>query len=369
MASRVLCRVIGVARRHVVAGAATTGRSLSVSTASRAEHLTATTAGSNGNVGLITLNRPKGESAYAAHSTTSTPTPIARVSPCASRALPSCFFVAHVFRVVFMGSVNVDVPIAGLRMWRPNYATIVSSSCLGQLHHNWSGNGSPRPLVAALNALCSPLMVELAEQLDAYEADPEIGAIVITGSTKAFAAGADIKEMAPKTFPGTYKVQTHSGSLCVQTLDSRKPLFWLGQFLVGLDEGGVGEKAGDCCSEWLCARGRLRARHDVRHNLCRRQGGLWPTRNPSWHNPRYANPLFSLERTLFGHEQLNFHSNGNVFAYNSWLWTLSSCRRWRNATIDACNRQIQGDGTCLDRGKDGRREGRESRVSGTGVPC
>ena len=60
--------------------------------------------------------------------------------------------------------------------------------------------------IAALNALCSPLMTELAKQLDAYEADPKIGAIVITGSGKAFAAGADIKEMAPKSFPATYTV-------------------------------------------------------------------------------------------------------------------------------------------------------------------
>eukprot|EP00037_Helgoeca_nana_P000283 m.20982 g.20982 ORF g.20982 m.20982 type:complete len:314 (-) comp10358_c0_seq1:107-1048(-) len=56
----------------------------------------------------------------------------------------------------------------------------------------------------ALNALCSPLMAELSAQLNEYEADPKIGAIVITGSTKAFAAGADIKEMAPKEFPAAY---------------------------------------------------------------------------------------------------------------------------------------------------------------------
>ena len=56
----------------------------------------------------------------------------------------------------------------------------------------------------ALNALSSPLMAELTEALDAFEADDGIGAIVITGSEKAFAAGADIKEMQEKTWPGTY---------------------------------------------------------------------------------------------------------------------------------------------------------------------
>ncbi len=48
----------------------------------------------------------------------------------------------------------------------------------------------------ALNALSGPLMRELAEALSAFDADPAIGAMVITGNEKAFAAGADIKEMA-----------------------------------------------------------------------------------------------------------------------------------------------------------------------------
>lgn len=56
----------------------------------------------------------------------------------------------------------------------------------------------------ALNALCSALVLELGQALDAFEADDEIGAIVLTGSEKAFAAGADIKEMASKTFIDAY---------------------------------------------------------------------------------------------------------------------------------------------------------------------
>ncbi len=56
---------------------------------------------------------------------------------------------------------------------------------------------------AALNALCDQLMAELGEQLAAFDADPGIGAIVLTGSDKAFAAGADIKEMQPRTTPDT----------------------------------------------------------------------------------------------------------------------------------------------------------------------
>jgi enoyl-CoA hydratase len=48
----------------------------------------------------------------------------------------------------------------------------------------------------ALNALCDALMKELSHALDAFEKDDAIGAMVLTGSERAFAAGADIKEMA-----------------------------------------------------------------------------------------------------------------------------------------------------------------------------
>ena len=52
----------------------------------------------------------------------------------------------------------------------------------------------------ALNALSGQTMDELTQALDGLEADPAIGAIVLTGSEKAFAAGADIKEMKDQTF-------------------------------------------------------------------------------------------------------------------------------------------------------------------------
>ena len=56
----------------------------------------------------------------------------------------------------------------------------------------------------ALNALCAALIDELAQALDALEADDGIGCILLTGSEKAFAAGADIKEMKDKTFMQVY---------------------------------------------------------------------------------------------------------------------------------------------------------------------
>lgn len=56
----------------------------------------------------------------------------------------------------------------------------------------------------ALNALCAALVDELAQAIDKFEADDAVGAMVITGSPKAFAAGADIKEMASRSFMDVY---------------------------------------------------------------------------------------------------------------------------------------------------------------------
>ncbi|GAA0566997.1 enoyl-CoA hydratase [Caenispirillum bisanense] len=56
----------------------------------------------------------------------------------------------------------------------------------------------------ALNALCVGLIKDLGAALDAFEADDEVGCIVLTGSEKAFAAGADIKEMADKSYMDAY---------------------------------------------------------------------------------------------------------------------------------------------------------------------
>ena len=56
-----------------------------------------------------------------------------------------------------------------------------------------------------LNALNSQLMVELGQALKAFDADPAIGCMIITGSEKAFAAGADIGAMATYTFADVYR--------------------------------------------------------------------------------------------------------------------------------------------------------------------
>ncbi|OSX58149.1 hypothetical protein POSPLADRAFT_1049419 [Postia placenta MAD-698-R-SB12] len=57
----------------------------------------------------------------------------------------------------------------------------------------------------ALNALSSPLFAELNEALAAFDADDGVRALVLTGSDRAFAAGADIKEMKDKEYSDVYQ--------------------------------------------------------------------------------------------------------------------------------------------------------------------
>merc|ERR1712059_8403 len=57
----------------------------------------------------------------------------------------------------------------------------------------------------ALNALCAGLMAELIEELNKLDENPAVGAIVLTGSKKSFAAGADIKEMLNRDFASNYR--------------------------------------------------------------------------------------------------------------------------------------------------------------------
>src|SRR5271156_4332951 len=75
----------------------------------------------------------------------------------------------------------------------------------------------------ALNALCDQLMGELGAQLLAFDDDPAIGAIVLTGSEKAFAAGADIKEMKDRTYPAAY-MEDFIGKRWETVLRVRKPV-------------------------------------------------------------------------------------------------------------------------------------------------
>ncbi|MEO0982280.1 MAG: enoyl-CoA hydratase [Pseudomonadota bacterium] len=75
----------------------------------------------------------------------------------------------------------------------------------------------------AMNAFNNQLMDELTTALEAFDKDPEIGCIVLTGSKKAFAAGADIKEMREQEYMDAYYSDfiTHNWERAART---RKPL-------------------------------------------------------------------------------------------------------------------------------------------------
>ncbi|MFJ3467962.1 enoyl-CoA hydratase [Pseudomonas sp. NPDC090201] len=74
----------------------------------------------------------------------------------------------------------------------------------------------------ALNALNAQLISELNHALDELESNRDIGCIVLTGSAKAFAAGADIKEMAELTYPQIYLDDLFSES--DRVANRRKPI-------------------------------------------------------------------------------------------------------------------------------------------------
>ena len=106
----------------------------------------------------------------------------------------------------------------------------------------------------ALNALNAQVNDELTAAIDAFEADDSIGCVILTGSEKAFAAGADIKEMAAKSHMDVFKERLRG------ELGSRRAHAQAG------DRGGRG----------LRARRRLRARDDVRHHHRGRQCEVRP---------------------------------------------------------------------------------------------
>jgi enoyl-CoA hydratase/carnithine racemase len=75
----------------------------------------------------------------------------------------------------------------------------------------------------ALNALNTALLADLAAALGEAQADDAVGCIVLTGSAKAFAAGADIKEMSDKTYAQMFKADFFTaGARAIET--TRKPI-------------------------------------------------------------------------------------------------------------------------------------------------
>ena len=75
----------------------------------------------------------------------------------------------------------------------------------------------------ALNALNSQVLQELGDAFSEYERDHSKRCLILTGSEKAFAAGADIKEMQPKGFASMYGENFFAG--CERLVAARKPWF------------------------------------------------------------------------------------------------------------------------------------------------
>src|SRR5262249_17220650 len=93
----------------------------------------------------------------------------------------------------------------------------------------------------ALNALNRALIAELMEAVAAFDPDDNIGCMLITGNEKAFAAGADIKEMADKTF-----IEAYLGNFCADwdgLAHARKPIV---AAVAGFALGGGCELAMQC---------------------------------------------------------------------------------------------------------------------------
>jgi enoyl-CoA hydratase len=75
----------------------------------------------------------------------------------------------------------------------------------------------------ALNSLCQALLKELCEALEAFDADPAVRAIVLTGGDRIFAAGADIREMAPMSYADAFGTDLFADA-CNRIAAIRKPV-------------------------------------------------------------------------------------------------------------------------------------------------
>lgn len=109
-------------------------------------------------------------------------------------------------RVFFFGDTLINFRLflflSSLRLFSASSYEFIKTTVVGE-KNNVALVTLNRP--KALNALCNGLMTELNQALQAFDKDDSIAAIVLTGSEKAFAAGADIKEMQNNTYANSIR--------------------------------------------------------------------------------------------------------------------------------------------------------------------
>ena len=140
----------------------------------------------------------------------------------------------------------------------------------------------------ALNALSQQLIGELGTALDIFEADDEVGAIVLTGSEKAFAAGADIKEMQLKNWPDAF-VEDFITDGWERVAQCRKPII---AAVAGFALGGGCEVA-MMCDFILAAETANFGQPEVKI-------GVWPGAGGSQRLTRLVGKSKSMEMCLTG---------------------------------------------------------------------
>lgn len=104
--------------------------------------------------------------------------------------------------VLSLSKLAMPTPVASMKLSTGNLEYIVTEKVGEKQNVGLVRLNRPK----ALNALCDGLVTELTEAVSAYDADDTVGAIVVTGSERAFAAGADIKEMLDKTYSTNLKI-------------------------------------------------------------------------------------------------------------------------------------------------------------------
>ncbi|VVC32289.1 Enoyl-CoA hydratase/isomerase, conserved site,Crontonase, C-terminal,ClpP/crotonase-like [Cinara cedri] len=104
-------------------------------------------------------------------------------------------------KLVFSMS-KIVMPVSSMKLSTSSYEYILTEKVGEKKNVGLVKLNRPK----ALNALCDGLITELVGAVSAYDADDTIGAIVVTGSDRAFAAGADIKEMIDKDYSTNLKI-------------------------------------------------------------------------------------------------------------------------------------------------------------------